>query len=41
MAFTSEAKMYNYATMTIDGKKLKMEVFDQNSKKIDELILIK
>ncbi len=41
MAFTSAEKMYNYSTMTIEGKKLLYEVFDQNSKKLDELILIK
>lgn len=41
MAFTSSEKMYNYAIMTIEGKKLIYEVFNQNSKKIDELILIK
>ena len=29
--------MYNYAVMTIDGKKLIYEVFDQSNKKIDEL----
>ena len=41
MAFTSDVRMYNYATMTVNGKKLWYEVFDQNSKKIDELILNK
>jgi acid phosphatase type 7 len=41
MAFTSSEKMYNFATMTIDGKKLIYELFDQNSKKIDTLIIIK
>lgn len=41
MVFTSSEKMYNYATMTIDGRKLIYEVFDQDSKKIDELILKK
>ncbi len=41
MAFTSSEKMYNYAILTIEGKKLIYEVFDQNSKKIDRLILYK
>jgi len=41
MAFTSVEKMYNYAVMTIEGKKLIYEVFDQNKKKIDELIITK
>lgn len=41
MAFTAVEKMYNYAIMTIDGKKLIYEVFDQNGEKIDELIIIK
>ena len=41
MAFTPSEKMYNYATMTIDGRKLIYEAFDQDSKKIDELILKK
>jgi len=41
MAFTSTEKMYNYALMTIDAKKLTYEVFDQNAKKIDELIIVK
>jgi len=41
MAFTSSEKMYNYAVLTIEGKKLIYEVFDQDSKKIDELILNK
>ena len=41
MAFTSSEKMYNYALMTIDGKKLTYEVFDINAKKIDELTIIK
>lgn len=41
MAYTSTEKTYNYASMTIAEKKLIYEVFDLNSKKIDELILKK
>ena len=41
IAYTSTEKTYNYALMTIDGKKLTYEVFDMNSNKIDELILKK
>ena len=41
MVFTSSEKMYNYAILIIEGEKLIYEVFDQNSKKIDKLILNK
>ncbi|MDD4922695.1 MAG: metallophosphoesterase family protein [Bacteroidales bacterium] len=41
IAFSPDEKMYNYALMTIDGKNLKYEVFDQDGQKMDVFILTK
>jgi predicted phosphodiesterase len=41
MVFTSPAKMYNYAIMTIQGKTLTYEVYNETSEKIDYFELSK
>jgi 3',5'-cyclic AMP phosphodiesterase CpdA len=41
MIFTSAAKMYNYAAMTIKGNSINYEVYDQDGQKIDYFKLTK
>lgn len=41
MVYTSSAKMYNYAIMTIEGDTITYDVYDQDGKKIDYFKLTK
>lgn len=41
MVFTSSKKMYNYAVMAIEGRKITYEVYNQNGEKIDYFELVK
>ncbi|MBC7921540.1 MAG: metallophosphoesterase family protein [Ferruginibacter sp.] len=41
MVFTSAAKMYNYSIMTIEGKRILYEVYNEKNEKIDHFKLSK